>query len=184
MIGFRNRPRTDFIVLHCSQTHPDELDTLGRRFDALSLDRKHRELGALCCGYHHVILRDGACVSIRPQTVPGNHCPGVNSVSVAVCLIGGKDREGNPEQNFTEDQWETLKFLLDALTRQYPDARVVGHQDVASHKTTCPSFDVLNWISVQKTRRLQKQTKEQDHEQHKQEPEPWGPYPAAPSVEG
>lgn len=147
MLGWKNRPRTDHIVVHCSQTHPDQKDSKDQPITWKYLDRKHREAGAFSCGYHWVIERDGVAVSLRPGHAHGNHCPGVNAVSVAVCLIGGSDKDGNPESNFTKDQWSALHQLLDALTRQYPEAEVVGHCDVSAKATTCPSFDVRHWVA-------------------------------------
>jgi N-acetylmuramoyl-L-alanine amidase len=153
VIGWRNRQRTDFIVIHCSNTHPDEKDPQGKPYGFQSLERKHRELGAFTCGYHYVIERDGAMVGLRPESAPGNHCSGVNQISLGVCLIGGRDAEGNPASNFTKDQWVTLGQLMDALIRKYPEAEVVGHGNVSAKETTCPSFDVKNWWAVRKFRK-------------------------------
>lgn len=147
MIGWKNRLRTDHIVIHSSGTHPDQKDTEGHPIDFKYLDKKHRSAGAFSCGYHWVIERDGVAVSLRPGDAHGNHCPGENAVSVAICLIGGKDVEGNPASNFTKAQWVSLHQLVDALTRKYPEAEVVGHRDVSPKATTCPSFDVRHWVA-------------------------------------
>ncbi len=162
MIGWRNRPRTDYIVVHSSNTHPDQKDTEGNPIDFRYLDRKHRESGAFMCGYHWIILRDGAVVSMRPQIAPGNHCPGVNQISVAICMIGGANTDGKPESNYTRDQWASLNQLVDALTRQYPEAEVVGHMDVADRKTFCPSFDVRHWYANKKHREKQNDAKSEE----------------------
>ncbi len=110
-----------------------------------------------------MIERDGVAVSLRPGSAPGNHCPGVNTVSVGICMIGGVNAEGLPSSNFTPEQWESLHQLVDALTRQYPGAEVVGHRDVSAKPTTCPSFDVRGWLAVTKHRN-QKEANERERQ--------------------
>ena len=177
MHGFRNRQRTDSIVVHASLTSPDQKDHQGNPVGYKYLDRKHREDGAFECGYHWLILRDGAAVQCRHEDMIGNHCPGVNGISVSVCMIGGHNDKGKPESNFTKDQWVTLHQLMDALTRKYPEAEVVGHCDVAAEETSCPSFDVKDWW---------RKTQERKHLKENSDAEPTGQSeetnPGTPSV--
>jgi N-acetyl-anhydromuramyl-L-alanine amidase AmpD len=72
-------------------------------------------------------------------------------------MVGGVDHRGNPENNFTQDQFESLTILLDMLERAYPMAKTLGHRDlspdldgdgiVEKHEWVkeCPCFDVYTW---------------------------------------
>ena len=45
-----------------------------------------------------------------------------------------------PDNNFTKEQWLTLKNLLNDLIEQFPGVVIKGHNEVSSK--ACPSFDV------------------------------------------
>ena len=61
-------------------------------------------------------------------------------------LIGGLSEDGkSSENNFTEDQWESLGAVVDTLTNKYPNAKVIGHNDIS--KKDCPTFDVGEWYA-------------------------------------
>lgn len=131
----------EYIVIHCSAT-PPSMD-IGWR----EIDRWHRQRGWLKGGYHYVIRRDGTREPGRAETEPGAHARGYNSKSIGICMVGGikggdrQDRDFNePENNFTEDQWAALFLLLAELLHRYPDAKIIGHNEVSSK--ACPSFDV------------------------------------------
>ena len=47
-------------------------------------------------------------------------------------------------QHFTKEQFLTLKNLLLDLKEQFPDAKIMGHNEVSSK--ACPSFDVQKWL--------------------------------------
>ena len=74
---------------------------------------------------------------------------------MGICLIGGLSPFKNFESNFTEDQWLTLRQTCEYLLRKYPQAKVVGHREVA--KTECPAFDVENWWSHVSCRKKHKE---------------------------
>lgn len=110
----RDRPTTDFIVLYASATPPSQ--DVGASY----LDRRHRALGSFGIGYHHVIRRDGSVEPGRKESTAGAHDPALNATSIAVCLIGGVAAGGEPEWNFTEQQWEALANLVAHITVRYP----------------------------------------------------------------
>ena len=135
------RKSTDYIIIHCADTYPD-MD-----IGAAEIDRWHRARGWLKIGYHYVIRRDGLVETGRAMNEAGAHAVGYNDRSIGVCLVGGKSRETNgPESNFTEQQWKSLEEVIADLISKYPDARVIGHNEVS--KKACPSFDVQNWVKV------------------------------------
>lgn len=143
-MSLKPRTSTDYIVVHCAAT-PPTLDV-----GATEIDRWHRQLGWLMIGYHKVIRRDGRIEDGRPIDVPGAHVSGYNANSVGICLVGGVDAKGNPEQNYTPAQYESLKKLLRELKAKYPKAVVQGHRDFPKVAKACPCFDVRKWVNDNK----------------------------------
>lgn len=45
---------------------------------------------------------------------------------------------------YTEQQWASLEGIVSLLKHKYPDADVMGHNDLTDQKT-CPNFNVLEW---------------------------------------
>tara|TARA_X000001382_G_scaffold32858_1_gene21563 strand:- start:545 stop:988 length:444 start_codon:yes stop_codon:yes gene_type:complete len=134
------RTKTNYIVVHCAATKPS-MDTT-----AADIDRWHRERGWLKIGYHFVIKRDGVIEEGRQVDEVGAHASGYNSSSVSVCMIGGLSEDGkSSENNFTEEQWESLGSVIDTLTNRYPNAKVIGHNDIS--KKDCPTFNVGEWYA-------------------------------------
>lgn len=130
----------DFLVVHCSATNP-AMD-IGRK----EIDLWHRRRGFDCLGYHRVIRRDGSVEQGRADTDPGAHEPSVNSRSLAVCLVGGVDKTGRPANNFTPEQFDSLREVLIKWKSLHPKAVVIGHRDAPSRPAkACPSFSVKDW---------------------------------------
>jgi N-acetylmuramoyl-L-alanine amidase len=116
------RRKTDFIVVHCSASGPDS------DIGVDEIDQWHKDRGWDGIGYHAVIRRSGEIEFGRHFDVAGSHVKGQNYRSVGLCLVGGVDERGEPENNFTHDQFESLRALLDMLQRAYPNAAVLGHR--------------------------------------------------------
>lgn len=134
-VQFKARTSTDYIVVHCAATKAT-MD-IGVR----EIRQWHVQQGWLDVGYHFVIRRNGDVEDGRPHGVVGSHVKGYNSRSLGICLVGGIDAKGAPEDNFTAEQMNSLKLLLLAQKRTYTQAKIVGHRDLDSGKA-CPSFDV------------------------------------------
>jgi len=76
--------RIDYLVLHCSDTRPDQ------DFTVEKLMRCHKERGfGKYPGYHIYVRRDGTCYYTRPISLRGCHVKGYNSYSIGVCYEGG-----------------------------------------------------------------------------------------------
>ena len=135
------REETKYIVIHCSQTRPSQ------NIGAKDIDRWHREQGWLKIGYATVIKRDGTIEQGRKDDEVQAAVKGYNHTSFNLCLIGGAKEEDwkQPDDNFTAEQWESLKKELTRLVQKYPDARIVGHRDL-DDKKFCPSFDVRKYL--------------------------------------
>ena len=106
------RQETKYIVIHCSQTRPSQ------DIGAKDIDRWHRERGWLKIGYGKVIKRDGTIEQGRGDDDVQAHVKGYNHCSYGLCLVGGAKEENwkEPEDNFTAEQWETLKKTLSKHT--------------------------------------------------------------------
>lgn len=133
------RKSTDYIIIHCAATRPSQ------DVDVKDIDRWHREKGWRMVGYHFFIKRDGTVQTGRPLMDGGAHAVGYNEKSVGVCLAGGvKEEDGKtPEANYTPAQWASLLALVRELHAQFPNATVIGHNNVAAK--ACPCFNVKTW---------------------------------------
>jgi len=136
-----DRDQVKFIIVHCSAT-PPAMD-----IGAAEIDRWHRERGWLGIGYHGVIRRDGKLESGRPLDRPGAHAKGYNYESIGVCLVGGVDDHGQPENNFTPEQFAQLRIILDQLSQRFPNAEILGHRDLPGVAKACPCFNVRAWLT-------------------------------------
>lgn len=121
------------IIVHCSANGPS------CTFGAKEITQIHRERGFATCGYHYVIKRDGTIERGRAISQAGAHCKGHNAHSVGVCWVGGVDKGGNPCDNRTEAQKNSLRKLLFKLVVMYR-CKIHGHSDYANK--ACPCFDV------------------------------------------
>lgn len=135
------RSKTEYIVIHCADTY--ETMDIG----ADEIRKWHvEERGWSDIGYHKVIRRDGTVESGRDIGVSGAHAAGYNSVSIGICLVGGRGQDDEAEDNFTPQQWESLEELVEQLQASYPDAEVLGHRDLPDVQKQCPAFDVRSWL--------------------------------------
>tara|TARA_E500000318_G_scaffold104021_1_gene109614 strand:- start:868 stop:1365 length:498 start_codon:yes stop_codon:yes gene_type:complete len=135
------REQTKYIVLHCSATPPN-MD-----IGAKEIDRWHRERGWLKIGYGKVIRRNGTVEQGRADDDVQAHVKGYNHCSYGVCIVGGSNEHDIKlaEDNFTAEQWESLKKVLEELLEKYPDAQIVGHYMLDERKT-CPNFNVREYL--------------------------------------
>lgn len=156
MSNQQRRRQTIYIAVHCSATKPTS------DIGADEIDEWHLKNGWSGIGYHSVIRRSGLIEFGRHFDAPGAHVKGQNYRSVGVCLVGGIDFDGNPEDNFTDPQMESLYYTINMLLRAYPGADVLGHRDlspdldgdgvVEQHEwlKDCPCFDVREWWGRQR----------------------------------
>lgn len=147
------RTATNFIFVHCSATKPSMY------VDAAVIRSWHKAKGYQDIGYNLVILRNGFAEVGRSLEDVGAHVAGYNLESLGICLIGGlNERTGKPENNFTAEQFSTLKIWLRALKTIYPAAQILGHRDASPDRNNdgiidqrdwlkaCPCFDVRQWL--------------------------------------
>lgn len=134
------RELTDTIVIHCSAT-PETMDIGVDKIREWHVDDNKWD----DVGYHHIITRNGTLEPARPEEMQGSHNPKTNYRSVAVCMIGGSNSNGDWENNFVDPQWVTLKALLLNLIEKYEIKKIIGHYQVDDRKQ-CPSFKVPEYL--------------------------------------
>ncbi|WP_435626949.1 N-acetylmuramoyl-L-alanine amidase [Candidatus Ferrigenium straubiae] len=147
----------DTIIIHCSDSPNGRTLFTGKPGEkgfttpVQEIDNWHRERGfkrhpewrarfnpeLTSIGYHFVVYARGAVATGRHQGEVGAHCRGYNAASLGICMIG--------RDQFTIEQWNALKQLVEGLQKQYPQARVTAHRDLNKDKT-CPNFDVAEWL--------------------------------------
>ena len=130
------RKATNKIVIHCADT-PADMD-IG--VDEIREWHQARDWSDI--GYHLVIRRDGRIEFGRPLDQVGAHVAGHNSESVGICLVGGRGSNGQPQDNFTEEQGFSWLTTIEFLDQVYPGCEVLGHCDFPGVTKTCPNFDV------------------------------------------
>lgn len=155
----------DKITIHCSASQPKhnygftQIDNLHKK----RFGSKYRcpETGAYC-GYMWIIKTDGTIQKGRAETSIGIHVKGHNSRNIGICLVGGINKEGKAENNFTEAQWDALHFLVvDIISRWgIKLENIKGHRDwspdldgdgiIERHEwlKECPCFDVKEWLET------------------------------------
>jgi len=123
------------IIVHCSATREGD-DSV----DFYTIDKWHKSRGWKGCGYHFVVLIDGTIQLGRGMNESGAHTVGFNHSSWGICYIGGVERDGKtPKDTRTENQKESLKYLIEFLKRLNKKITVHGHGEFSPK--ACPSFD-------------------------------------------
>lgn len=134
-----------YIAVHCtaSSQHATIKELL------LEFERK----GWSKPGYHHIVDVHGKVFNTLSEDEVSNGVKGFNSNLINVAYIGGIDAKGNPVDNRTEEQKESLLLLLKALKEKYPNAIIQGHRDFSPDTNkngivdpwerikACPCFD-------------------------------------------
>jgi N-acetylmuramoyl-L-alanine amidase len=149
----------DHLIIHCAAT------PASANVDSRDIDRWHRSQGWLGCGYNEVITRSGERQNFkggyptrRLDEVPahvGDCGRGWNQRSIGVCLVGGVNAKGMPENNFTDKQWRSLEDAVAEYAgekfEKIASKNIMGHRDLikitgAPYKA-CPSFSVQEWLT-------------------------------------
>ena len=110
------------IIVHCTANRA------GSALRMADIDRYHRSLGWIGCGYHYVIPTDGAIEAGRPEELVGAHCKHHNRHSIGVAYVGGLAQDGKtPCPTRTEARKAALRRLLSDLHDRYPKELIVDH---------------------------------------------------------
>lgn len=92
---------------------------------AKDINRWHKERGFDEIGYNFVIKSDGQIERGRDLSKPGAHAlnpaPSRNRTHIGICLTG--------YNNFTKEQYASLRKLLRELGSRYPDLVIERHHE-------------------------------------------------------
>lgn len=153
MTGLLSHP-WEWITIHCSATSP------AHKHDVDDIRKMHLKRGFSDIGYHTVILRDGTIQIGRPWRRYGAHVKGHNAKNFGICMVGGVDSNNKAEDNFTEEQWDSLRTVLMDLVGilGIKDGNILGHRDwspdlnhdgkITSNEyiKMCPCFSVADFL--------------------------------------
>ena len=131
-----------YIVIHCSTTRST------RDYTAEQLLRDHKTRGFRTVGYHFYIRRDGSVTQHRKLLEVGAHCRPWNRCSIGICYEGGLDNEGHPKDTRTEWQKHSLRVLILALLKDYPNCRICGHRDLSPDLNGNGEIEPEEWIKA------------------------------------
>lgn len=132
----KKREQTLYLVVDHTGTTPNV------EHDADSIHNKDRERGFFGSRYHFVITRSGELQTGRPLDLISPLTDVIDREAVMVVLVGGKNIEGEAEDNFTDAQRETLANLVASLKDTYPTLEVLGRREVRKQRTTGPALDL------------------------------------------
>lgn len=134
---FKHPP--EHMVVHHSATKPSMDWQLEDLWHYHVNERGYQDIA-----YHYVLTRDGKIEHGRDKKYQGAHCKAnnMNAKSYGVCLIGGIDENGKPENNYTFRQLNSL-FVLHGILNLIPS----GHHEWDSYnKPFCPMFNVKEFL--------------------------------------
>jgi N-acetylmuramoyl-L-alanine amidase len=132
----KKRDETLYMIIDHSGTTPT-ID-----IDANNQDNRDRAKGFYGCRYHYVITREGVVQLGRTLDRVSPLTGVLDYQAVTVCLVGGKNIEGEAEDNFTEAQKEALKELITVSRISNPDLQVLGRKEIQKQRTTGPALDL------------------------------------------
>ena len=132
------------IIVHNSETFSNA-NLTGKQLTELT--------GSGTESYHYIIKRDGSIERGVPIKSAGNHCPGHNSYSIGVCLIGGvaasTEDMGLDERknagNITRSQYNSLYEIFRVFFTQYPGGQALGHSEIDNTQDD-PGFEVRDYV--------------------------------------
>jgi N-acetylmuramoyl-L-alanine amidase len=129
--------KINFIVVHCTATHPNATLASIKNYWKTALHWKNY-------GYHYIIDVDGNLTKLTDENELSNGVQGHNHESINVAYIGGLDVNLKPKDTRNYNQVTVMFKLLYRLKKQYPNAVILGHRDFAEVKKACPCFDAKN----------------------------------------
>ena len=132
------------IIIHCSATRE------GQHISVDTIRDWHLAKGWNNIGYHFYIDLDGTINKGRDIDKIGAHCKGHNRNSIGICYCGGVETDGKtPKDTRTQEQKDSLLYVLKTLKAMYPEAVIYSHNEFANK--ACPSFDATEEYEVTRT---------------------------------
>jgi AmpD protein len=144
----------DLIVIHAISLPPGEFGGTGiselftNRLDPAA-HPYYADIHQLRVSAHFLIRRDGQLIQYVPCHLRAWHAGASSWQGRSRCndFSIGIELEGCDALPFTEAQYQRLDALLQELRRQYPQAALAGHADIAPGRKTDPG-PYFDWTRV------------------------------------
>lgn len=137
------------IAVHCTATKE------GVEVTMEDIDKWHKargfnkqKLSGHYCGYHYVIALDGTIMFGRYLSETGAHVKDHNSKSIGVCYVGGLDENGKAKDTRTDEQKDTLAWVISKLKSTFKIDKVQGHRDYSPDTDGNGVVDSYEWIKA------------------------------------
>ena len=124
----------DRVFIHCSAS------SLKAHDDVEVIRSWHLKNGWSDIGYTYYITFDGTVHRGRDVEIVPAAQRGHNTGTIAICLSGLR------EDDFTQEQFESLRNLCEQIDDRIPDATFHGHCEVSDKK--CPVFDYCSVLGL------------------------------------
>jgi len=141
----------NYIVIHCTGGPANQ--------SIESIKAYWKSKGWRNPGYCEIFNPDGTIDILTKLTAITNGVRGFNKECIHICYKGGVDKDGNIKDTRTKLQKENLLRECYYLLELYPNAKILGHRNLASKDSNnngiidywervkaCPSFDVYEWL--------------------------------------
>jgi N-acetylmuramoyl-L-alanine amidase len=89
--------------------------------------------------YHFLVTKGGKLINLKPLRAA--------DTAIEIALSGGLDRRGKHMDTKTQQQADTLFNTLVMVTEAYPDAQIVGADQLYPYGFANPGFDVKQWLA-------------------------------------
>lgn len=144
--------KRQYLVIHCTDT-PEGRNVTSADIREWHTAPKPRGNGWRQVGYTHMIHLDGRVEQLVQNNNDDyvdsweitNGVAGVNSLSLHIVYVGGKDASGKPKDTRTWQQKRAMEKFVKEHVTLFPGEKVVGHNFLDKSKA-CPSFDVGAWL--------------------------------------
>jgi N-acetylmuramoyl-L-alanine amidase len=140
MSSIKNSRNIKYIVVHCTATPQNTTIASMKKY------WKEVKKWGDTPGYHFIIKPNGVIEQLLPITKNSYGVYAHNDETISIAYIGGIDKKGQPLDNRTEAQNESLFYKIVELLEKFDQAEVLGHRDFKGVKKACPSFDVKSWL--------------------------------------
>lgn len=95
--------------------------------------------------FHYVVERNGEIKKIHQEHSIIRNLDDVDNEAIHIAYAGGRNKTGALGDTRTPVQEESLFNKLVTLSVKYPNAQIIGHNDINS-TANCPGFSVKEWL--------------------------------------
>lgn len=119
--------KINYIMVHCTASP----STWG----VADLKRCFELKGWKATGYHFAVTHDGTIHELQSIELIANGCRGYNQNSIHVAWVGGQ----HGIDSRTPQQQKGLYKIVAELKAKFPNAKIIGHNEVSNK--LCPCFN-------------------------------------------